>query len=128
MKSAKSSSASRLAKQLESVSLGEGGQDGPSQPAVTGPRIVATSQQSRFHSATLELTSNLEVDLTTVNISIGDREILVDAKVAFRAGVRYALTGRNGTGKSSECKLETRNDFVGKMLSPSSSPPASPGR
>jgi ABC-type molybdenum transport system ATPase subunit/photorepair protein PhrA len=125
MKSAKTSSASRLAKQLESVSLAE---DPSAQPGVTGPRIVATSQQSRFHSATLELTSNLEVDLTTVNISIGDREILVDAKVAFRAGVRYALTGRNGTGKSSECNLEPRTGFGEKVLSPSSSPPASPGR
>ncbi|KAJ8496310.1 hypothetical protein ONZ45_g12507 [Pleurotus djamor] len=62
------------------------------------PKIIATSQQSRFHAETLDTTT--EVDLKGVNISIGDRELLTDSKLRLKAGVRYALMGRNGTGKS----------------------------
>jgi ATP-binding cassette subfamily F protein 3 len=62
------------------------------------PRIVCTSQQSRFHSATIE-TGN-EIDLKDVSISIGQNELLSSVHVRFKAGVRYALLGRNGAGKS----------------------------
>lgn len=56
------------------------------------PKIIATSQQSRFHSETLDTTA--EVDLKGVNISIGDRELISDSKLRFKAGIRYALAGR----------------------------------
>lgn len=72
----------------------------------TGSHIFATSRQSRFHLETLE--SQTEIDLKTVNISIGDLEILVDADLKLKAGVRYALIGRNGTGKSSAFFLLSR--------------------
>lgn len=62
--------------------------------------IVCTSRQSRFHTETID--SQEEIDLKTVNIAIGDRELLVDADLKLKAGVKYALIGRNGTGKSSE--------------------------
>lgn len=60
--------------------------------------IVCTSRQSRFHTETID--SQEEIDLKTVNIAIGDRELLVDADLKLKAGVKYALIGRNGTGKS----------------------------
>ncbi len=63
--------------------------------------IIATSQQSRFHAATIDPTTNTEIDLNTVNISVGRQDILVDAKLRLKSGVRYALIGRNGSGKSS---------------------------
>lgn len=33
-------------------------------------------------------------------------EILANASLKLKAGVHYALIGRNGTGKSSECDLD----------------------
>ncbi|KAH8102112.1 P-loop containing nucleoside triphosphate hydrolase protein [Cristinia sonorae] len=63
------------------------------------PKIHAISQQSRFHTETLE-TAQGEVDLKDVTISIGEKELIVDARLKLKAGVRYALVGRNGTGKS----------------------------
>ncbi|KAI0761905.1 P-loop containing nucleoside triphosphate hydrolase protein [Irpex lacteus] len=61
--------------------------------------IVATSQQSRFHTETLN-TSVAEIDLKDVAISIGQRELITDTRLKLKEGVRYALVGRNGTGKS----------------------------
>ena len=57
------------------------------------PVIVATSQQSRFHTETLN-TSVAEIDLRGVTISIGQRELITDAKLKLKEGVRYALIGR----------------------------------
>lgn len=54
--------------------------------------ITATSQQTRFHVDTLE--SQTEVDLHGVSISIGEKELLRDADLRLKAGVRYALVGR----------------------------------
>ncbi|KAG8737784.1 hypothetical protein FRC10_007811 [Ceratobasidium sp. 414] len=39
-----------------------------------------------------------------VNISIGNRDILVDAHLRLKANVRYGLVGRNGQGKSTILK------------------------
>ncbi|KDQ27465.1 hypothetical protein PLEOSDRAFT_51211 [Pleurotus ostreatus PC15] len=80
------------------------------------PKIIATSQQSRFHSETLDTTT--EVDLKGVNISIGDRELISDSKLRFKAGIRYALVGRNGTGKSTllEALAEKLIPGLGKAL------------
>ncbi|KAG8714810.1 hypothetical protein FRC09_017225, partial [Ceratobasidium sp. 395] len=63
-------------------------------------QIVATSQTSRFHVDTLTTLSK-EIDLKQVNISIGNRDILTDAHLRLKTGVRYGLVGRNGQGKSS---------------------------
>ncbi|KAI0091739.1 P-loop containing nucleoside triphosphate hydrolase protein [Irpex rosettiformis] len=63
------------------------------------PAIVATSQQSRFHTETLN-TSVAEIDLKGVTISVGHRELITDARLKLKEGIRYALVGRNGTGKS----------------------------
>ncbi|KAL8277263.1 hypothetical protein RQP46_010332 [Phenoliferia psychrophenolica] len=60
--------------------------------------IVATSQQSRFHAATLD--SSLEVDLNDINISIGERDLITSSHLRLKQGVRYGLVGRNGSGKS----------------------------
>ena len=63
------------------------------------PAIVATSQQSRFHRETL-VTSSKEIDLATVNISVNQLDLLVDAHLRLKEGVRYGLIGQNGVGKT----------------------------
>ncbi|KAJ7600806.1 P-loop containing nucleoside triphosphate hydrolase protein [Mycena floridula] len=65
--------------------------------------IVATSQTSRFHTETLS-TLSTELDLKDVTISIGGTDVLVDAHLRLKAGVHYALVGRNGQGKSTLLK------------------------
>jgi ATP-binding cassette, subfamily F, member 3 len=65
--------------------------------------VVAISQQSRFHTETLE-TDSKEIDLKGVCVSVGDRELLVDAHLRLFAGVHYGLVGRNGIGKSTLLK------------------------
>ncbi|KAJ6515472.1 P-loop containing nucleoside triphosphate hydrolase protein [Mycena sanguinolenta] len=60
--------------------------------------IIATSQQSRFHTETLDTT--LEIDLKSVTISIGERELISSSHLRLKQGVRFGLVGRNGSGKS----------------------------
>ncbi|KAJ7749252.1 P-loop containing nucleoside triphosphate hydrolase protein [Mycena olivaceomarginata] len=60
--------------------------------------IIATSQQSRFHTETLD--TSLEIDLKGVTISIGDRELISSSHLRLKQGVRFGLVGRNGSGKS----------------------------
>lgn len=64
--------------------------------------ITASSQQTRFDPDASDAT---EIDLCDVNIAIGDREILTDARLRLKAGLRYGLTGSNGCGKSSKSDL-----------------------
>jgi ATP-binding cassette subfamily F protein 3 len=68
----------------------------PSSPAK--PTINCTSQQSRFHTATLDAGS--EIDLKDVTIAVGQNELLSGVHLRLKEGVRYALLGRNGAGKS----------------------------
>lgn len=56
-------------------------------------KILATSQQSRFHTETLDPNST-EVDLKSVTVSIGNVELVTDSRLKLKAGVRYALVGR----------------------------------
>lgn len=58
--------------------------------------IVCTAQQSRFHTATLE-GSVTEVDIKDLGISVGDRDLLVNAHLRLKAGRIYALTGRSAS-------------------------------
>ncbi|KAJ7693913.1 P-loop containing nucleoside triphosphate hydrolase protein [Mycena rosella] len=60
--------------------------------------ITATSQQSRFHTETLD--TSLEIDLKAVTISIGERELISASHLRLKQGIRYGLVGRNGSGKS----------------------------
>ncbi|GAA5993553.1 hypothetical protein JCM10908_000108 [Rhodotorula pacifica] len=64
------------------------------------PLIECRAQQSRFWTDTL--TSGIEIDLKDVSITVGKehRELLTNAHVRLKEGVRYGLVGRNGTGKS----------------------------
>jgi hypothetical protein len=55
-------------------------------------RIVATSRQTRFNPLVQGDAS--EVDLHDVNISVGEREILVDARVRLKSGIKYGMIGR----------------------------------
>ncbi|KAI9104731.1 P-loop containing nucleoside triphosphate hydrolase protein [Phlyctochytrium arcticum] len=74
--------------------------------------LVATSQVSRFHKETLETLSN-DVDLKDVNITIGDRALLVDAHLKLFKGVHYGLIGRNGVGKSTLLRAMGYNQLIG---------------
>ncbi|KAI7843107.1 hypothetical protein COHA_003278 [Chlorella ohadii] len=65
--------------------------------------ITATTQQSRFHTETLEAVAQ-DVDLRQLHLAVGDRELLADAHLRLFAGRRYALVGRNGVGKSTLLK------------------------
>eukprot|EP00386_Alphamonas_edax_P001914 GDKI01005778.1.p1 GENE.GDKI01005778.1~~GDKI01005778.1.p1 ORF type:complete len:624 (+),score=154.20 GDKI01005778.1:41-1912(+) len=56
--------------------------------------IQATSEPSRFSE------TYSGIDLKNVNISVENKELLVDAKVQFVNGKHYGLLGRNGVGKS----------------------------
>ncbi|KAG2223216.1 hypothetical protein INT45_006097 [Circinella minor] len=76
------------------------------------PNIVATSQQSRFHTETLE-TSSTGIDLPGVNISVNMNDLLVDAHLKLKEGVRYGLVGQNGTGKTTLMKCLADNILVG---------------
>ncbi|KAJ7223921.1 P-loop containing nucleoside triphosphate hydrolase protein [Mycena rebaudengoi] len=70
----------------------------PKSKAIPTNVIQATSQQSRFHTETLDTT--LEIDLKGVTISIGERELISSSHLRLKQGVRYGLVGRNGSGKS----------------------------
>jgi len=61
--------------------------------------IIAYSQQSRFHRETFDA-SNTDIDIKGVNISVNNKELLVDAHLRFKPGVRYGMVGQNGVGKS----------------------------
>ena len=60
--------------------------------------IVATTQQSRFHTETLD-TYCEDVDLKQLTLTAGDKELLSDADLRLFSGVHYGLVGANGTGK-----------------------------
>ncbi|KAK5822618.1 P-loop containing nucleoside triphosphate hydrolase protein [Linnemannia elongata] len=89
----------------------------PGKDAFVGDTAVveAYSQQSRFHEETLETLSK-EVDLKQVNISIGERPLLKDARLWFKSGTMYGLIGRNGTGKSTLLKTIGYGQLIGFPL------------
>ncbi|ODO05526.1 hypothetical protein I350_04577 [Cryptococcus amylolentus CBS 6273] len=62
--------------------------------------IEARAQQSRFHAATLNSTSALDIDLQDVDLTVGERELVSGARVHLKSEVKYGLVGRNETGKS----------------------------
>lgn len=76
------------------------------------PTVTAYSQQSRFHSATVTTLSK-DVDLRDVNLTIGERELLVDTRLWLKAGTHYGLVGRNGCGKSTLLGVLGDHSLVG---------------
>ncbi|CEG82882.1 hypothetical protein RMATCC62417_16875 [Rhizopus microsporus] len=74
--------------------------------------IVAISQQSRFHTETIE-NLNKELDLKGVNISINQKDLLVDAHLKLKPFTRYGLVGQNGVGKSMLLKCLAENILIG---------------
>lgn len=49
----------------------------------------------------------LQIDLKDVNLSVGERHLLVDAHLRVKAGIKYGFVAPNGSGKSSECQRGT---------------------
>ena len=74
-------------------------------PTATTPavEIVAYSQQSRFHRETFDA-NNTDIDLKGVNVSVNNKELLVDAHLRLKSGIRYGMVGQNGVGKSGKKK------------------------
>lgn len=80
--------------------------------APTGPSIMAYSQQSRFHSATLS-TLSTEIDIRGVNVTVDEAELLIDARLWLKSGTHYGLVGRNGTGKSTLLSVIGDHSLIG---------------
>ncbi|ETI35843.1 hypothetical protein F443_17891 [Phytophthora nicotianae P1569] len=83
--------------------------DGTSnETSLAAPSIVATSQQSRFHSATFDafgknvLLNDFTLSIVTPDGSKPEKtiELLVDTQLKLNYGTKYALIGPNGIGKS----------------------------
>ncbi|GMF34626.1 unnamed protein product [Phytophthora fragariaefolia] len=79
--------------------------------AVKTPVIIATSQQSRFHTVTFdEFGKNVLLNQFTLAVGsapssgsgdpVGVVELLRDTKLKLNYGTRYGLVGPNGIGKS----------------------------
>jgi ATP-binding cassette subfamily F protein 3 len=93
---------------LERVAIAvDGGEaleaDRPEEAKANGPRIVATSQQSRFHTVTFdEFGKNVHLLQFTLSIEGAGRtvELLRDTQLKLNYGGRYGLIGPNGIGKS----------------------------
>lgn len=66
--------------------------------------IVVTSQQSRFHTESIETPTLKDIDIKDLTISIGGLELLDHANLRFQEGKHYVFHGRNGTGKSTVLK------------------------
>lgn len=62
--------------------------------------IVVTSQQSRFHTESVDAPTLKEIDIKDLTISVGGQELLDHANLRIQDGVHYVFHGRNGTGKS----------------------------
>lgn len=83
--------------------------------AESEPTIVAISQQSRFHTETLE-TSSTEIDLSGVNITVNQVDLLVDAHLRLKSGVRYGLVGQNGVGKTGNQAIKHQDEHITEQL------------
>lgn len=92
--------------------------DNPTNSNEPDVEITATSQQSRFHRETFDANST-DIDIKGVNISINHpranavKEILVDAHLRLKSGVRYGMVGQNGVGKSVLMHVLGNNLLVG---------------
>uniref|UniRef100_A0A0L0NY14 ABC transporter domain-containing protein n=1 Tax=Candidozyma auris TaxID=498019 RepID=A0A0L0NY14_CANAR len=73
------------------------------QKATVLDEIAVTSESSRFHNETLETLSK-DVYLKKVSISVGLKDLLLDADVRLNHGTKYGLIGPNGCGKTTLMK------------------------
>jgi ATP-binding cassette, subfamily F, member 3 len=62
--------------------------------------IVVTSQQSRFHTESIDAPTLKDIDIRDLTISVGGLELLDHANLRIQHGKHYLFHGRNGTGKS----------------------------
>lgn len=79
-------------------------------------QVEATAKQSRFHTATLDSTSSSEIDLHDVCLAVSGRELLNGARIHLQDGIKYGLTGRNGSGKSSEWTWSMLSYITGNKI------------
>ncbi|KAI8822585.1 P-loop containing nucleoside triphosphate hydrolase protein [Fimicolochytrium jonesii] len=76
------------------------------------PKIVATSQVSRFHTETVETLSN-DLHLKGINLTVDDHPLLVGAELRLFSGVHYGLVGQNGVGKSTLLRCIADKSLIG---------------
>ncbi|TFK20041.1 P-loop containing nucleoside triphosphate hydrolase protein [Coprinopsis marcescibilis] len=112
--SAKSPTTSRSSKssKLASSNTDDTPDGGQSQSQTDDVEITAYSQQSRFHRETFDANTT-DIDIKGVNISVGNKDILVDAHLRFKTGVKYGMVGQNGVGKSVLMSVLGNNLLIG---------------
>ncbi|KAG2450914.1 hypothetical protein HYH02_004746 [Chlamydomonas schloesseri] len=69
-------------------------------PSSSLAAVEVQVQLSRFHLETLEGSATGVVEVRGLTLGVDKRELLTDAVLYLKSGVRYGLIGRNGTGKS----------------------------
>jgi hypothetical protein len=83
---------------------------------VQRPHQLSNDWQTQVDVSGLEIavisTPVLPTSLKKPKASDETKEILVDSHLRLKAGIRYGLVGRNGTGKSSEWKCFGAWDFA----------------
>ncbi|KAF8160021.1 P-loop containing nucleoside triphosphate hydrolase protein [Crassisporium funariophilum] len=69
----------------------------PAEPLTAIPpiEIIAYSQQSRFYRETFDVDS-IDIDLKGVHVSVNNKELLVDAHLRLKPGVRYGMMSALG--------------------------------
>lgn len=75
--------------------------------------VEVAVQLSRFHLETIEGSATGDVDIRGLCLTVANRELLTDAHLALRCGVRYGLVGCNGTGKSTLLKACANKSIPG---------------
>ena len=64
-----------------------------------GGDVAAERLGRAFHRETFDA-SDIDIDIKGVNVSVNNKELLVDAHLRLKPGVRYGMVGQNGVGKS----------------------------
>uniref|UniRef100_A0A8H8CEF3 ABC transporter domain-containing protein n=2 Tax=Psilocybe cubensis TaxID=181762 RepID=A0A8H8CEF3_PSICU len=109
---AKSKISKAKKKQVESTGSTTSDNVDPGHGSSQAVEIVAYSQQSRFHRETFDA-SDIDIDIKGVNVSVNNKELLVDAHLRLKPGVRYGMVGQNGVGKSVLLSVLGNNVLVG---------------
>ncbi|KAI8809461.1 P-loop containing nucleoside triphosphate hydrolase protein [Cladochytrium replicatum] len=74
--------------------------------------IVVTTQVSRFWLDSFDPDST-EIDLPGVQVIVDGRELLKSSRLRLKQGVRYALCGRNGVGKTTLMRAIGNGTMIG---------------
>jgi ATP-binding cassette, subfamily F, member 3 len=82
-----------------------------SESGINGVQVFA--QQSRFANDAVDAPESKEILIKSLNISVGQRELLTNAEVHLQENHHYVLVGRNGEGKSTLLKAMADKQIPG---------------